>query len=203
MFLLQDLSISFVDRLQANFLRKYCYLYLWTINHFTCKCQYLQKDYPNNCFRINCIVHVVISFLLFSLNLQDYLVTSHVFFEQQRNINLFMNCHGLLALSSRQHVTNVMVWQELKFCTSQDASLLPAGYRPNQTRSFLMIIGLVCRCCALVLLLFIIVHVLLNSWSADINWFYSWLIIVFGEEPHSPWGGQCDWGCEFSDCDYD
>ncbi|CAG5121360.1 unnamed protein product [Candidula unifasciata] len=77
-----------------------------------------------------------------SLFYKEYLVTSHVPCEQQRNINLFMNCHGLLALSSRQHVTQVMVWQEVKSRTSPDASLLSAGYRPNQTRSFLMIVGL-------------------------------------------------------------
>ncbi|RUS87240.1 hypothetical protein EGW08_004992, partial [Elysia chlorotica] len=76
-----------------------------------------------------------------SLYYKGHLITSHLFEEHQKCVNLFLQSHELLSLSSRQEVNQVFVWQELKFC--QDAvTSLPVGYRPCVTRSFLMIVGL-------------------------------------------------------------
>ncbi|XP_035825062.1 protein inturned isoform X2 [Aplysia californica] len=72
---------------------------------------------------------------------KDYLVCSHLAEDLQRDVNLYLNCHGLLILSSRQHVDQVMVWQELKSRSEQDVTSLPAGYQPCDSRFFLMVIG--------------------------------------------------------------
>ncbi|CAL1526853.1 unnamed protein product, partial [Lymnaea stagnalis] len=82
--------------------------------------------------------HVVHGTCLFY---KEHLISSHLAPEQQRSVNLFLNCHGLLALSSREDVSKVMLWQELKSYSSLDGSDLPAGYRPSQTNSFIMVIG--------------------------------------------------------------
>ena len=80
--------------------------------------------------------------LVFFFLIQGHLITSHLFEEHQRDVNLFLHSHELLSLSSRQEVNQVFVWHELKF--NQDAvTSVPVGYRPCVTRNFLMVIGLV------------------------------------------------------------
>ncbi|XP_013069082.2 protein inturned-like [Biomphalaria glabrata] len=72
---------------------------------------------------------------------KEYIVCSHLLPQQQRHINLFMNCHGLLTLSARRDVSEVMVWQELKLYSSKDASDCPVGFKPIRSNTYLMIIG--------------------------------------------------------------
>ena len=75
---------------------------------------------------------------------QGALITSHLPEELQKDVNLFLNCHELLSLSSRQEVNQVFVWHELKSYANKNAvTALPVGYQPCVTRSFLMIVGLV------------------------------------------------------------
>ncbi|GFS15845.1 protein inturned-like [Elysia marginata] len=78
-----------------------------------------------------------------SLFYKGHLITSHLSDGHQKDVNLFMNGHGLLFLSSREEVNQVFVWHELKSHFNKDlATSLPIGYRPCVTRRFLMVIGL-------------------------------------------------------------
>ncbi|KAH9523224.1 hypothetical protein Btru_066145 [Bulinus truncatus] len=76
-----------------------------------------------------------------SLFYKDYLLCSHLLPQQQRHLNLFMNCHELFYLSLKEDVNDVVIWQEMKLYSLQDISTFPMGYRPSKSTSFLMIIG--------------------------------------------------------------
>ncbi|GFN81526.1 protein inturned-like [Plakobranchus ocellatus] len=78
-----------------------------------------------------------------SLYYKGLLITTHLQEEQQRDVNLFLNCHNLLSLSSWQEVNQVFVWHEFKQYASQNTRIsFPVGYKPCVTRSFLMVVGL-------------------------------------------------------------
>ncbi|XP_059157206.1 protein inturned-like [Physella acuta] len=70
---------------------------------------------------------------------KNYLMCSHLCPGEQKNVNLFVNLHGLL-LVSRRH--EVRVWHEMKSYSSQDDAQFPTGYRPSRSNTQLLLLGL-------------------------------------------------------------